>query len=303
MILVSIQCLVYNHEPYLRQCLDGFVMQKTNFNFEAIVHDDVSTDGSVLIIREYAEKYPDIIKPIYETENQYSKRDGSLGRIVNAACKGKYIALCEGDDYWTDPYKLQKQVDFLEANPEYVMVYTNAKKFYQGEGRLVDWNYGQQDNSFESLLLHNPVPTLTVLYKQDAVIDYQNAIRPHEQLWLLGDYPLWLWLSKQGMIKFLPYFSGVYRVLNESASHFKDYESAKRFILSSISIKALYATLFNPPNLELIEDVNNKNLLHLSFKYKEIRDLQFYFNKIKHKSIKDRLKLLIGYICFPRKEV
>ena len=89
--LVSIQCLVYNHEPYLRQCLDAFVMQKTNFKFEAIVHDDVSTDGSAAIIREYAEKYPDIIKPIFETENQYSKHDGSLERIMHDACKGKVM--------------------------------------------------------------------------------------------------------------------------------------------------------------------------------------------------------------------
>lgn len=119
-ILVSIRCTVFNHEPYLRQCLDGFVMQKTNFAFEAIVHDDASTDGSANIIREYAEKYPDIIKPIYETENQYSKHDGSLRRIMDSAISpsSKYIALCEGDDYWTDPYKLQKQVDALEAHPE-----------------------------------------------------------------------------------------------------------------------------------------------------------------------------------------
>lgn len=123
-ILVSIKCLVYNHEPYLRQCLEGFVMQKTNFRFEAIVHDDASTDGSAAIIREYAEKYPNIIKPIYETENQYSKHDGSLGRIVNSALRGKYIAMCEGDDYWIDPLKLQKQVDFLEAHPDYGLVHT-----------------------------------------------------------------------------------------------------------------------------------------------------------------------------------
>ena len=129
--LVSIQCMVYNHEPYLRQCLDGFVMQRTNFKFEAIVHDDVSTDGSAAIIREYAEKYPDIIKPIYETENQYSKKDGSLDRIMREACNGKYIAICEGDDYWIDPLKLQKQVDFLDANLEYGMCYTNFNIYFQ----------------------------------------------------------------------------------------------------------------------------------------------------------------------------
>ena len=124
--LVAIKCLVYNHEPYLRDCLEGFVMQQTNFPFVAIVHDDASTDGSAAIIREYEEKYPDIIKPIYETENQYSKRDGSLTRIMNAAIDAtgaKYVAMCEGDDYWTDPLKLQKQVEFLEANPEYSMCF------------------------------------------------------------------------------------------------------------------------------------------------------------------------------------
>ena len=88
-IMVTIRCLVYNHEPYLRQCLDGFVMQKTNFPFEAVVHDDASTDRSSAIIREYADKYPDIIKPILETENQYSKHDGSLTRIMNAHMHGK----------------------------------------------------------------------------------------------------------------------------------------------------------------------------------------------------------------------
>lgn len=130
--LVSIKCLVYNHEPFLRQCLDGFIMQKTNFAFEAIVHDDASTDNSVAIIREYAEKYPDIIKPIYETENQYSKRDGSLNKIMTEAIHpdSKYVAYCEGDDYWTDPYKLQVQVDFLEKNKQCTLVYHACENYF-----------------------------------------------------------------------------------------------------------------------------------------------------------------------------
>ena len=131
--LVSIRCLVYNHEPYLRQCLDGFVMQKTTFPFEAIVHDDASTDGSAAIIREYSEKYPDIIKPIFETENQYNKRDGSLRRIMDAALhpNSKYIAMCEGDDYWSDPNKLQLQVDFLESHPDFYMSCHGFMYFYE----------------------------------------------------------------------------------------------------------------------------------------------------------------------------
>lgn len=118
-LTITIRCLAYNHRPYIRQCLEGIIMQRTNFRYEAIVHDDASTDGTADIIREYAEKYPDIIKPIFETENQYSKHDGSLQRIMNENTHGKYVAFCEGDDYWTDPLKLQKQVDFLETHPDY----------------------------------------------------------------------------------------------------------------------------------------------------------------------------------------
>ena len=118
--LVVISCITYNHAPYLAQCLEGFVMQKTNFPFVALVHDDASLDGTAEILREYAEKYPDIIKPICDPTNRYS--DKSLDLIMNEwinAYEPKYIAMCEGDDYWIDPLKLQKQVDFLEANPEY----------------------------------------------------------------------------------------------------------------------------------------------------------------------------------------
>lgn len=137
--LVSICSITYNHAPYIRQCLDGFLMQKTNFKYEIIIHDDASTDGTTEIIKEYAEKYPDLILPIFQTENQYSKGvRGIYAKFVYPRAKGKYIALCEGDDYWTDPLKLQKQVDFLEANPEYVMCSHRFKRYFQGEKRLVD---------------------------------------------------------------------------------------------------------------------------------------------------------------------
>lgn len=135
-ILLAIHCLVYNHEPYLRDCFEGFVMQKTNFRFVAIVHEDSSTDESAAIIQEYAEKYPEIFRPIYETENLWSKHDGSLERIMNAAIDStgaKYVAMCEGDDYWTDPLKLQKQVDFLESHPGYGCCCHRFVEYYEDE--------------------------------------------------------------------------------------------------------------------------------------------------------------------------
>lgn len=116
---VSVFCVTYNHERYIRQCLDSIISQKTNFDFELIVHDDASTDGTSAIIKEYSERYPDKIKSISQKDNQYSK-----GMIDIPSCfmlseaKGKYIALCEGDDYWCDQEKLQRQYEAMETNPE-----------------------------------------------------------------------------------------------------------------------------------------------------------------------------------------
>ena len=141
--LVTIQCWVYNHERYLRQCLDGFMMQQTDFPFEVIVHDDASTDGSAAIIREYAEKYPGIFKPIIETENQFCKHDGSIRRIIEAEMHpdSKYVAFCEGDDYWTNPGKLQLQIDFLERHPDYYMTCHAFKYYFEDKDEFVDHDF------------------------------------------------------------------------------------------------------------------------------------------------------------------
>lgn len=179
-VIVAIKCFVYNHEPYLRDCLEGFVMQQTNFPFVAIVHDDASTDGSAAIIREYEAKYPDIIKPIYETENQYSKHDDSVGRIMDAAIDAtgaKYVAMCEGDDYWTDPLKLQKQVDFMEANPGYVLCCHRYKIYNQNDGTwdkdYIHQLFDKSPNGFSFSNKENfenwATKTLTLLIRQDAL--------------------------------------------------------------------------------------------------------------------------------------
>lgn len=128
---VSIVCNTYNHVNFIRQCLDGFIMQQTSFPFEILVHDDASTDGTAEIVREYERNYPDLIKPIYQKENQYSKGVKVSFVYQYSRVKGKYIALCEGDDYWTDPLKLQKQVDYLEDNPDYVLCAHYYRQFFQ----------------------------------------------------------------------------------------------------------------------------------------------------------------------------
>jgi glycosyltransferase involved in cell wall biosynthesis len=119
LIKVSVCCITYNHAAYIKDAINGFLMQKTTFPIEVIIHDDASNDGTAEIIKNYAEKYPHLILPIFQSENQYSKNQGGIFvRFVWPSARGKYIAICEGDDYWSDPFKLQKQIDELEKHPE-----------------------------------------------------------------------------------------------------------------------------------------------------------------------------------------
>lgn len=211
--LVSIRCLVYNHEPYLRQCLDGFVMQQTDFAFEAIVHDDASTDNSAAIIREYAEKYPDIIKPIYETENQYSKKDGSLSRIMNEAVHpaAKYIAFCEGDDYWINPKKLQNQVGFLEQHSDYSMCWTDA--FVETGGVLTAYNrYSESCQSpLEDIIIGGGdfVPTCSIVMRKALFF----AMPQKAKNYYVGDYPIQMWCGYMGNVAYIREQTCVYRFL------------------------------------------------------------------------------------------
>lgn len=126
--LVTVSCIAYNHEKYIARALDSFLMQKTNFPFEIVIHDDASTDRTAEIIREYAARYPDVIRPMYQTENQYSRGISNISGAFNfPRARGKYIAMCEGDDYWIDDTKLQRQADYMEAHPECTLCFHAAK--------------------------------------------------------------------------------------------------------------------------------------------------------------------------------
>ena len=215
-ILVSIRCAVYNHEPFLRQCLDGFVMQKTTFRFEAVIHDDASTDKSVSIIREYAERFPEIIKPIYETENQYSKQNGILKRIITRACRGKYFAVCEGDDYWTDPLKLQKQVDYMEAHPDCSLCFTNAIMHWEdGSGkpdRVFAPGLEERDYAGTELTDDWITPTASIVYRKAITeTDFYRQVVSNPKLSIAGDIPLVLTCKHLGKVHALKDVTCVYR--------------------------------------------------------------------------------------------
>ena len=213
-ILVSISCITYNHAPYIRQCLDGFMMQKTDFLFEVLIHDDASIDETAAIIREYEAKYPDIIKPIYQTENQYSKGVGGITVRFNLPrAQGKYIALCEGDDYWIDPNKLQKQVDFLEANEDVSMCFHSAEIINAEGNKIEDCRRYNKDQyvPIEDLIFGGGYfcPTASLVFRTQYIKSgYPDfCINCH-----VGDYPLQLYLSYKGKVFYFDNEMAVYRV-------------------------------------------------------------------------------------------
>lgn len=181
-IMVSIFCTAYNHEKYIAAALEGFVNQRTTFAYEALVHEDASTDGTAAIIREYERKYPEIIKPIYQTENQYSKGYYIIWNLFVEKSRGKYIAMCEGDDYWIDPEKLQKQVDYMEAHPECTLCFTNGK--LEDNGKITQrviprtaanrkaYKPGDCDYNMGEMALLDYIPTATILFRKDSLANY-----------------------------------------------------------------------------------------------------------------------------------
>lgn len=211
-ILVSIECMAYNHEKYISKALESFIMQKTNFNFEIIVHDDASTDKTAAIIEEYRKKYPNIIKPIYQKENQYSKGK-KIGTILLEKMQGKYIAFCEGDDYWTDQYKLQKQIDYMEKNPECGMCFHTVEILDDNSGEIIGKIKPYNRNriaSTEDIIMGDGgfIGTNSLVYKTE-------SMRKELKFYLecqVEDYPIQIYNSTQKYAYFMEEEMSVYRV-------------------------------------------------------------------------------------------
>ena len=206
--LISVVTLAYNHEPFIRQCMEGVVMQKTTFPFELIIHDDASTDKTADVIREYEARYPLVIKPIYQTENQYSKR-ASVRKNVYSKVQGKYMAFCEGDDYWTDPNKLQRQVEFLEAHPEYSACVHQCMVVYEYRDDPPTPYTSKIKDTFElyDLLDESRFHLATTVFR----FYLMDKIGPSREV-VSSDRFLFILFARFGKIKFFPEPMSVYRI-------------------------------------------------------------------------------------------
>ena len=221
--LVSVLCTAYNHEQYIRSALESFVSQQTDFAFEVLVNDDASTDGTAAIIREYEEKYPEIIRPFYQAENQFSKGIGTIyENIFYPNARGKYFAFCEGDDYWTDESKLQRQVDFLESHPDYSACVHNTTLHYCNGSRpdeLLIPSRGDHEVLYENVI-RGPIDayhTSSLMARREIIVqtpDFYRAATAHG----FADYAWGLLLKLNGGIWFIDRSMSVYRLFSNQAA-------------------------------------------------------------------------------------
>ncbi len=214
--IVSICSTAYNLESCVAEAIDSFLMQETNFPFEILIRDDCSTDKTAKIIKEYASRYPQLIKPIYEKENTYSKGIKPMLQVIKMA-KGNYIATCDADDYWTNTLKLQKQVDFLENNPLYCGCFHDCMRIYEGEK-----SYQKKSLRIGNQKIAEEVDLVSIIDKNNidsSSILFRNFIDKIPKYWLetsKDDYALMVLIAEQGEIKYLPEVMSVYRMHDDS---------------------------------------------------------------------------------------
>lgn len=303
--LVGIRCLAYNQEKTIRQTLEGFVKQRTNFPFIAVVHDDASTDGTASIIKEYAEKYPNIIKPIFEKKNVYQNCPrGTLEKIMNEALgECKYIAICEGDDYWVSPNKINQQVEFLELHSEYAMCCSDAIIITSTGEKNWSISLSDRDLTADEIIKGGGlyIPTASIIYRKSVKDDYPKCCWNCH----VGDYPLQIMCRLKGKVRYFSEKMVAYRFSignSWTANKQKKCNSEKQFI-SWMSEMDMLEGLDKYSNHKYHKSFMEREIMYIvECTYDNFYDASNIINKmigcypncVKYASTKDRLKIFIA---------
>jgi glycosyltransferase involved in cell wall biosynthesis len=274
---LTISCITFNHKNFIEEAIEGFLAQETTFKIELLIHDDASTDGTKQIVEYYANKHPDIIFPIIQSSNQFSKGVKIRNAFHYPIANGKYMALCEGDDFWTDPLKLQKQVEFLEANEEYVMCFHRAKiASFDGKSRVNIYDHLEnRDYSGLEILKKWTVPTASVVFRTEIL--NKNPLPSHPDF-LFGDIILFLHLAEFGKIHCLKDMMSVYRVHLSGVSMNQSKLSTLNYIKHHIAIQESFDGKYkNKTNAIIANGYKELTKFHLK-KFSMLKAIFYMYN-------------------------
>jgi len=302
--MVMVRCYTYNHSAYITDALNGFTMQQTNFPFVIVLVDDASTDGEQEIIQEYIKTYFKgslfhketdyanitftqhvsnkncYIAAYLLKENHYSQKKKKNPYVDSWRDKCKYEALCEGDDYWIIPSKLQKQVAILENNKEYGMCFGKIRSYILSQNKYENKIFGSKVKSMKSLLLVNTIPTLTTMFRTELFLNYLKEKDIHVNNWLLGDYPIWLYMKYHSKIYFIDEIMGVYRILENSMSHSIRIEKKEQFINSVYDVRIFFAIKYNIINIKFIQNRRFYALMLNAISYNDKKRVEYWYNYV-----------------------
>lgn len=323
---VCCRCFTFNQAKYITDAMNGFTMQQTSFPFVCTIVDDASTDGEQEVIRKYVEENFDFSEGsvayhketdyahityaqhktnkncyfaiLYLKENHYSQHKPKMGYLSEWRDMCEYEAICEGDDYWIDATKLEKQADFLDNNRDYAMCYSKCRVFLQRQKVFQKNKEGGNYETLKEFINGNVVPTPTTMFRLCCEKKYILDINPESKHWLMGDYPLWLYFSHNWKIKFMSndLFS-VYRKLDNSASHSTDYAKKKAFVTNTFEIAKFFAEFFNMPNL-YDENRLQRSLFSNAFLYGNLKEAKQIYKTVYKKTPKIVIKYILCHSKF-----
>ena len=295
--LVSVLILTYNHEKFIAQAIESVLAQRVNFNLEILIGNDCSTDATGKIVNDYALKHKELIKVFTPSQNLGALKNEKL-LFDNAS--GKYICFLEGDDFWTDEFKLQKQVDFLEANVDCGLTHGDVNHYYENTGiteyRVNKLNSFKVPEGFIFNELMKPEPffikTATVCFRKELIsihFDYELAIREN---WVLTDWPLWLVIAYHSKVHYFDEVFATYRLLNESASRTVSPEKKYNFHKSLYRIKQYYIEKYKCDDLvkELLAKEYYRGLIKIGFNMNDKVIIEDAINLLKQKENRIKLK-------------
>ena len=316
---VHVSCMTFNHAPYITDTMNGFCMQKTTFPFVCTIFDDASTDGEPKVIQQYLQEHFDLedhnvyrketdvfslvcarhkenancfFLVVYLKYNHYSKGLGrqKLGYVKDWTDGVPYVALCEGDDYWIDPDKLQKQVDYLDGHAKCGLVWAKAKCYYQEKKSFKGFTGGYMSGYYDMFVNYNISP-LTCMYRKSSIEGYYDFVKG--QKWLLGDSPLFLYIAHDHDIHFMDEIVGVYRILSESACHSSSYEKTVRFKNSTFDVVKFFCEKYGHPNFKLLESIHYSYLFNYAFNDARYQTAKEIYKQIPYPNYKIRSKRIV----------